>query len=167
MADNTNSIEMTQEEYEELLDELAYLEGVKAEEIKVSLQEARSFGDLSENAEFDAAREEQGKNAARIAEIRAQLGRAKIVEKKTDRPTEVSINTTAVLLDERGNQTSFTIVGSTKTNSLEHKISGDSPLGKALIGSRQGDEIEYSTPSGKVRRLTVVSIEPVEAKTKG
>lgn len=162
MADinTTKVIEITAANRQELLDELERRTGEIDAEIVASLQEARSFGDLAENAEFDAAREEQAKNAARINEIRKILATAKVVEDapKKGRKLTVSINTTAELEDESGKTVSFTIVGTTNTNSLEHKISSESPLGEALIGHKKGDEIEYVTPSGRVKRYKIKGI---------
>lgn len=157
---NNKEIEITAADRQALIDELDYLTGEKAAEIKASLQEARSFGDFSENAELDAAKEEKDKTDARITEIRKILATAKVVEDvpKKSRKLTVSINTTAELEDEKGNTVSFTIVGTTNTNSLEHKISSESPLGEALIGHKKGDEIEYVTPSGKVKRYKVKGI---------
>ncbi|MGL5173620.1 MAG: transcription elongation factor GreA [Olsenella sp.] len=157
--DNSKEIILTPEGKQKLLDELAFREGEKSEEIKAALQEARGFGDLSENAEFDAAKEEQSQNASRITEIRQILSVAKVVEDNgKKRSLKVSIGTTVELDDESGKKTKFTIVGTTETDSLNRKISNESPAGAALIGHKKGDEIEFVTPSGKTKKYTITAI---------
>ena len=157
--DNSKEIILTPEGKQKLLDELAFREGEKSEEIKAALQEARGFGDLSENAEFDAAKEEQSQNASRITEIRQILSVAKVVEDNgKKRSLKVSIGTTVELDDESGKKTKFTIVGTTETDSLNRQISNESPAGAALIGHKKGDEIEFVTPSGKTKKYTITAI---------
>ncbi|MBE6480307.1 MAG: transcription elongation factor GreA [Olsenella sp.] len=153
-----NEIILTPEGRQKLVDELAYREGELNAEIIERLQEARGFGDLSENAEYDAAKEEQSQNAARIAEIRTILSTATVSADAGKRKNVVSIGSTVEVEDEKGKTQSFTIVGTTETNSLEHKISNESPMGAALIGSKKGDKVEYVTPSGKKRSFTVVKV---------
>lgn len=160
----TKDIILTPEGRDELIRELAEREGVKNDEIIESLKEARSFGDLSENAEYDAAREEQSKNAARINEIRHILAVAKIVDAvEMERASEqgalpVSIGTTVTVEDERGKSTAFTIVGTTETDSLNRRISNESPAGAAMIGHVVGDRVSFTTPTGKVREYTITAI---------
>ena len=156
--DNIKEIHLTPEGRQKLIDELAYREGEKDAEIIERIQEARGFGDLSENAEYDAAKEEQAKNAARIAEIRQILSVAKVVDNSKSRSVKISIGCTVDLEDDKGKRTSFTIVGTTETNSLEHKISNESPAGAALIGRKKGDAVEFVTPSGKTKTYTIVGI---------
>lgn len=156
--DNSKRIELTAEGRERLVEELAYREGEKHDEIVERIKEARGFGDLSENSEYDAAKEEEARNAARVNEIRQILTMATVVEAGPAHDLTVSIGTTVELEDERGKKSTFTIVGTTETNSLEHKISNESPVGAALVGHREGDEIEVVAPSGRTRRYTVTSI---------
>lgn len=156
--DSMKKIELTAEGREKLVEELAYREGEKHDEIVERIKEARGFGDLSENSEYDAAKEEEARNAARVSEIRQILSVATVVEAGPSHDLTVSIGTTVELKDERGTESTFTIVGTTETNSLEHKISNESPVGAALVGHREGDEIEVVAPSGKVRKYTVTSI---------
>ncbi|OUO33198.1 transcription elongation factor GreA [Olsenella sp. An293] len=155
--DNTKKIELTPEGRQRLVDELAYREGEKHDEIVERIKEARGFGDLSENSEYDAAKEEEARNASRINEIRQILSIATVVEAGSGELT-VSIGTTVELEDEKGAKTSFTIVGTTETNSLEHKISNESPVGAALVGHREGDKIEVMAPSGRSRSYTITAI---------
>ena len=155
--DNTKKIELTPEGRQRLVDELAYREGEKHDEIVERIKEARGFGDLSENSEYDAAKEEEARNASRINEIRQILSIATVVEAGSGELT-VSIGTTVELEDEKGTKTSVTIVGTTETNSLEHKISNESPVGAALVGHREGDKIEVVAPSGRSRSYTITAI---------
>ncbi len=155
---DTKEIILTPEGHKRLVEELAYREGEKHDEIVEAIREARAQGDLSENAEYDAAKEEQAKNEARIAELRANLANAKIVDRGFEGTLTVSIGATATLEDESGKQQDFTIVGTTETNSLQHKISNESPLGSVLIGHVVGDSVSYTTPTGKVRMYKVVNI---------
>ena len=155
--DSTKKIELTAEGRQRLVDELAYREGEKHDEIVERIKEARGFGDLSENSEYDAAKEEEARNASRINEIRQILSIATVVEAGSGELT-VSIGTTVELEDEKGAKTSFTIVGTTETNSLEHKISNESPVGAALVGHKEGDKIEVVAPSGRSRSYTITAI---------
>ncbi len=147
---------LTAEGREELERELAEREGTKADEIREALKEARGFGDLSENAEYDAAKDEQARNEARINEIRQILAVAKVVD--AGDALSVSIGTTVELQDKRGKKTSFTIVGTTETDSLNHRISNESPAGSVLIGHVVGDTVSFTTPTGKVREYTITNI---------
>ena len=156
--DNSKEITLTAEGRQKLVDELAYREGELRDEIVERLKEARSFGDLSENSEYDAAKEEQSQNESKIADIRQTLSVARVVEDAQHGGIRVSIGTTVELEDERGKKTKFTIVGTTETNSLEHKISNESPAGQALIGCGKGDQVEFTTPAGKTKSYTIVSI---------
>ena len=156
--DNSKEITLTAEGRQKLVDELAYREGELRDEIVERLKEARSFGDLSENSEYDAAKEEQSQNESKLAEIRQTLSVARVVEDAQHGGIRVSIGTTVELEDERGKKTKFTIVGTTETNSLEHKISNESPAGQALIGCGKGDQVEFTTPAGKTKSYTIVSI---------
>ena len=155
--DNTKKIELTPEGRQRLVDELAYREGEKHDEIVERIKEARGFGDLSENSEYDAAKEEEARNASRVNEIRQILSIATVVEAGSGELT-VSIGTTVELEDEKGTKSSFTIVGTTETNSLEHKISNESPVGAALVGHKEGDKIEVVAPSGRSRSYTITAI---------
>ena len=155
--DNAKKIELTAEGRQKLVDELAYREGEKHDEIVERIKEARGFGDLSENSEYDAAKEEQSKNESRINEIRQILSMATVVEDQGHALT-VSIGTTVELEDEKGKRSTFSIVGTTETNSLEHRISVESPVGKALVRHEKGDKIEVVAPSGKTRKYTITGI---------
>ena len=154
--DNSKEITLTAEGRQKLVDELAYREGELRDEIVERLKEARSFGDLSENSEYDAAKDKQAQNAARIAEIQAILANAQVAATTGD--LTVSIGSTVSLIDPNGEVMEVTLVGTTETNSLEHKISNESPAGQALIGCGKGDQVEFTTPAGKTKSYTIVSI---------
>ena len=156
--DNAKKIELTAEGRQKLVDELAYREGEKHDEIVERIKEARGFGDLSENSEYDAAKEEQAKNAARIAEIQSILANARDAG-DTDHNLMVSIGCTVSLVDGDGVATDVTLVGTTETNSLEHKISNESPVGAALLGHKKGDDIETTGPTGRVIKMSILKIE--------
>ena len=152
-----NEIILTPEGRKQLADELAWREGEGGAEIVARIQEAREFGDLSENAEYDAAKEEQSKNASRIAELRHILSNATISESAIGIGAIVSVGTT-VEVEVSGKKQSYTIVGTTETDSLQHKISNESPMGAALIGATEGETVEYATPNGKKRSVKVLII---------
>ena len=153
---DASEIVLTAEGRQKLVEELEWREGEKNKEIIEHIKEARAFGDLSENAEYDAAKEEQSKNAARIAEIQAILANAQ--EAGDGAGLSVSIGSTVMLVDAEGEASDFTIVGTTETNSLEHKISNESPVGRAIIGHSEGETVEVTTPSGKTRVYTIAKI---------
>ncbi len=153
---DASQIVLTAEGRQKLVEELAWREGDYAKEIVEDIKEARAFGDLSENSEYDAAKEKQAQNAARIAEIQAILANAQIAASTGD--LTVSIGSTVTLVDPNGELIEVTLVGTTETNSLEHKISNESPVGHAIIGHGEGDSVEVVTPSGKTRVYTIAKI---------
>ena len=152
-----SEIVLTAEGRKKLMDELAWREGDLSKEIVERIRTARDFGDLSENSEYDDAKEEQAKNAARIAEIQAILANAKDAD-ELDHNLIVSIGCTVALVDGDGVATEVTLVGTTETNSLEHKISNESPIGRAIIGRAEGETVEVVTPAGKTRVYTITKI---------
>ena len=153
---DASQIVLTAEGRQKLVEELAWREGDYAKEIVEDIKEARAFGDLSENSEYDAAKYKQAQNAARIAEIQAILANAQIAASTGD--LTVSIGSTVTLVDPNGELMDVTLVGTTETNSLEHKISNESPVGHAIIGHGEGDSVEVVTPSGKTRIYTIAKI---------
>lgn len=153
---DASQIVLTAEGRQKLVEELAWREGDYAKEIVEDIKEARAFGDLSENSEYDAAKDKQAQNAARIAEIQAILANAQIAASTGE--LTVSIGSTVTLVDPNGELMDVTLVGTTETNSLEHKISNESPVGHAIIGHGEGDSVEVVTPSGKTRIYTIAKI---------
>ncbi len=148
---------LTPEGRQKLVDELEWREGEKNNEIIEAIKEARAQGDLSENAEYDAAKEDQAKNASRINEIRQILATARVVESESGN-LSVSLGCTVEFENEKGVKSAYTIVGTTETDSLNNRISNDSPVGAAAIGHVVGDVITYNTPNGKERKLTITNI---------
>lgn len=153
---DASQIVLTAEGRQKLVEELAWREGDYAKEIVEDIKEARAFGDLSENSEYDAAKDKQAQNAARIAEIQAILANAQVAATTGD--LTVSIGSTVSLIDPNGELIEVTLVGTTETNSLEHKISNESPVGHAIIGHGEGDSVEVVTPSGETRVYTIAKI---------
>lgn len=154
---DTTEYVLTSEQYEKTEQELAELSGSRREEIKQQLIEARGFGDLSENAEYDAAREAQARNESRIKELEQILATARVVDAID--ATSVSIGSIVEIEDERGKRRKFRIVGTTQTNSLAGDISNESPAGMAMMGHVAGDRVSFATPSGKVREYLITGIE--------
>ncbi|MDE6686331.1 MAG: transcription elongation factor GreA, partial [Lachnospiraceae bacterium] len=140
---------LTREGLKKYEEELQYLKSVKMKEISQKIKEAKEQGDLSENAEYDAAKDEQGKVDARIKELEKLLKNAEVVDiEQTDgKIAKVSFGCTVKLLDkELKEEMEYTIKGSSEADSLNGSISNESPLGKALIGAKKGDTIEVEAP---------------------
>ena len=153
---DASQIVLTAEGRQKLVEELAWREGDYAKEIVEDIKEARAFGDLSENSEYDAAKDKQAQNAARIAEIQAILANAQVAATTGD--LTVSIGSTVSLIDPNGEDMEVTLVGTTETTSHEHKNTNESPVGHAIIGHGEGDSVEVVTPSGKTRVYTIAKI---------
>ena len=142
----------TQQGYQELVDELHRLKHEKREEIKNAIATARGFGDLSENAEYDEARNEQAKNETRIKELEELLENAVILDESSIDTSVVSLGSTVKLFHEGlGMEMVYDLVGSNESNPAEGKISDQSPIGEALIGKREGDSVQVEVPNGTVR----------------
>jgi transcription elongation factor GreA len=142
---------MSEERLEELKEELQYLQTVREKEVAELIKEARSFGDLSENSEYDEAKTEQGKLYSRIAEIKTLIENAEIIKaaEETDR---VSIGSRVTVLDlEFGAKETYHLVGSQEADPALSKISDDSPLGRGLIGGKKGQTVVIEAPAGSLR----------------
>lgn len=147
MAEKKNL--MTYEGLKKLEDELQNLKVVKRKEVAQKIKEAREQGDLSENAEYDAAKDEQRDIEARIEEIEKILKNAEVADDDVSKNGAINIGSTVLVRDcEFDEEIEFKLVGSTEAKSLENKISNESPLGKALIGKQEGDSITVETPAG-------------------
>ena len=132
----------TQAGYDALLKELNYLETVKKEENKKEISTARAFGDLSENSEYDAAKQEQAVIAARIMELKDLINNAEIVDESEIDESKISIGSIVVLYSvERGCELTYHIVGSFEADPKNGKISDSSPIGAALLGAHEGEEV--------------------------
>lgn len=155
---NENRFKMSAERLEELKNELVYLQTVREKEVADQIREARSFGDLSENSEYDEAKTEQGKLYSKIAEIKNLIENAEIVE-KTESNDQVGIGSIVTVKDiEFGDVETYQIVGSQEANPMEGKISDDSPFGKSLYGRRQGEVVDVEAPAGLLK-FEIIKIE--------
>ena len=133
----------------ELEKELNYLKTTREREIAAMIAEARSYGDLSENSEYDAAKNEQAKLYGRIAEIEDVLSHAVIIEDENQASGRVGLGCTVVVKDvETGEEETYRITGSQEANPMEGKVSDDSPLGRAMVGKAIGDRFMVVAPSG-------------------
>ena len=141
----------TQQGYQELVDELHRLKHEKREEIKNAIATARGFGDLSENAEYDEARNEQAKVEARILELDALIENAEIIDESTMDVRSISLGSIVRLYDEDyDEEITYSIVGSNQADPLEQKISDQSPIGRALMGKKAGDKVTVTAPAGEL-----------------
>lgn len=132
----------TPQGFKALQDELDYLVTVKVEENKKEISTARSFGDLSENSEYDEAKAEQGKIHARIAELREMIAHAKVIDESQIDESKVSVGSIVTVFNKTRNiEVTYSIVGSYETDPKNGKISDSSPIGTALIGAVAGDEV--------------------------
>ena len=132
----------TPQGFKALQDELDDILNVKIEENKKEISKARAYGDLSENSEYDAAKEEQGKIHARISELREMIANAKVIDESQIDESKISVGSIVVLYNvERAKEFTYHIVGSYETDPLNGKISDDSPIGRALLGASEGDEV--------------------------
>lgn len=139
---------LTEDGLEELKTELEYLKTERRPQVITALKEARALGDLSENAEYDAARTEQAEVEGKIAEIEAMLENAEII--KDVSTNKVSIGTTVTLKYIEDDETdTYTIVGSKEADPFENKISNESPIAKAIIGAKKGQIVMVDSPNGK------------------
>ena len=160
-SSNSNRYKMSQERLEELKKELNYMETVREKEVSEQIKEARSFGDLSENSEYDEAKTEQGKLYSRIAEYKDLIEHAEIVDNVDHNLPKDAVTLGSIVmvkdLDEDF-EDKYEIVGSQEANPREGRISDDSPVGKGLIGHRAGDTVTIAAPAGEIR-LEVLSVE--------
>ena len=133
----------------ELEKELNYLKTTREREIAAMIAEARSYGDLSENSEYDAAKNEQAKLYGRIAEIEDILSHAVIIEDENEASGLVGLGCQVTVEDlESGEQTTYRITGSQEANPMEYKLSDDSPFGRAAVGKSEGDVFMVNAPAG-------------------
>ena len=143
---------MSQARYDELKKELDYSKTTRADEIAELIKEARGFGDLSENSEYDEAKNEQGKLYSRIAELEEILLRAVIVDESEIDSDKISIGclVTVTNLDNGKQLPEYRIVGTQEADVMARAVSEDSPFGKALMGAKVGDEVNVEAPKGVI-----------------
>jgi len=147
---------ISEEGLEKLKQELHELKTVKRQDIAARLEHAKSLGDLSENAEYQEAKEEQSLMETKIAELEEMVRSAVLIE-KSHRTDEVTIGSTVKVASSRGEE-SYTIVGSEEANPLGGKISNESPLGKSFLGRKVGESVEVKTPGG-IAEYKIVGIQ--------
>jgi len=135
--------------------ELNYLKTTREREIAAMIAEARSYGDLSENSEYDAAKNEQAKLYGRIAEIEDVLSHAVIIEDENEASGRVGLGCTVTVENENGQQFTYRITGSQEANPMEMKLSDDSPFGRAIVGKAVGDSFTVNAPSGSYRMKVI------------
>lgn len=150
-----SSLILTAEGYIQLEEELNELKTVRRPEIIKALQDARAQGDLSENADYDAARSDQAQIEARIKELEYRLEHSEIASGKTK--GKVVVGSTVVVRDEDGDEDEYKLVGSIEADSFNGKISNESPLGKALIGHKENDVVTVVSPNGEYN-ITIVKV---------
>lgn len=149
---------MTQAGKEKLEKELEHLKTVKRKEVVERIKVARSFGDLSENSEYDSAKEEQAFVEGRITTLENIIRNAKIIEENGEAEDIVTLGRSVTFIElPNGDEETYTIVGSTEADPFEGKISNDSPIAKSLMGKTVGDEVNVQTPGGEMN-VRIVSV---------
>ena len=137
--------------------ELNYLKTTREREIAAMIAEARSYGDLSENSEYDAAKNEQAKLYGRIAEIEDILSHAVIIEDENEANGRVGLGCTVVVENEKGERIQYRITGSQEADPMQFKLSDDSPFGRAIVGKSEGDKFIVNAPAGAYE-MKVISV---------
>ena len=158
---DSSRFKMGQERLDALKDELYYLETVREKEVAEQIKEARSFGDLSENSEYDEAKTEQGKLYSKIAELKVLIENAEIVSNNDENVPKdtVTLGSIVRVRDvEDGFEENYEIVGSQEANPREGRISDDSPVGRGLKGHKAGDTVTISAPAGELK-FQIISVE--------
>jgi transcription elongation factor GreA len=151
---------LTPEGLEKLKDELELLSTERRREVAARIKEAREFGDISENSEYDDAKNEQAMLEAKIAQLQERLRMATVID-STELSTEVvQVGSVVHVKDEKtGKSVKYTIVGSAEAKPEEHKLSNESPVGRALLGHRRGDAVAVQVPRGPARKLKITKID--------
>ena len=151
-------IALTAEGQIKLEDELKHLETVRRREIGERIKEAKEFGDISENSEYDDAKNEQSWVESRILEVTQILASATIIDAPKTNPTKVTLGSKVELQTAAGVKRTYQVVGSAEADPSADKISNESPVGAAILGHKKGDTVKVTTPSGKVLEYTVLAI---------
>jgi transcription elongation factor GreA len=151
---------LTPEGLEKLKQEIVHLQTEKRREVAERIKEAREFGDISENSEYDDAKNEQAMLESRIATLEDKLRSASVIEKSQLGSDVVRVGSTVTVTDpQKGRTLTYSIVGSTEADPKENKLSNESPVGKALLGHKLGDTVSVSLPNGSVRELEISKID--------
>ncbi len=147
----SNELRVTNEGLQKLQDELKYLKEVKRQEVVAAIALALSYGDLSENSEYNEAKAEQGKVESRIHELEEILKTVIVIDEQDIQTDVVNIGAIVTVFNKTaGREIEYTIVGATEANPLKGKISDRSPIGKAIMGKKTGDTVEVETPAGVI-----------------
>jgi transcription elongation factor GreA len=150
---------LTKEGYKKLTEEIEYLSNDRRRQVAERIKVAREFGDISENAEYDDAKNEQAMLEARIAKLTEQLTAARVIEKREIAKDVVSVGAHVRLRDVEAKETvEYHIVGSAEANPAEQKLSNESPVGKAIIGKKKGETVEVVTPRGAKLKYKILEI---------
>ncbi len=142
---------LTPEGLRKLEEELDFLKSVKRKEIAERIKQAKEFGDLMENSEYEDAKNEQAFTEGRILMLEAMLRNAKVINNHDVRSDVVTVGSTVRLVDETGEELSYTIVGSAEADPARDRISNESPVGRALLGKRKGQTVTVEVPAGTIR----------------
>jgi transcription elongation factor GreA len=138
--------------------ELEHMSTTRRREVAARIKEAREFGDITENAEYDDAKNEQAMLEARIAQLEEKLRSATVINSSDLGTDVVRVGSVVHVVDGNGKKTTYTIVGSAEAKPDEMRLSNESPVGKALVGHKRGEEVSFATPKGE-RRLKITKIE--------
>jgi transcription elongation factor GreA len=150
---------LTKEGYKKLQEEIEFLSNDRRRQVAERIKVAREYGDISENAEYDDAKNEQAMLEARIAKLAEQLAAARVIEKKEIAKDVVSVGAHVRLRDVEAKETvEYHIVGSAEANPAEQKLSNESPVGKAIIGKKKGETVEVVTPRGAKLKYKILEI---------
>jgi len=159
MTDRNQEL-LTREGFEKLQEEFRYLTEVRRREVADRIRQAREFGDISENAEYDDAKNEQYLLERRISEIQRRLRNAKVVDPGSTEAGAVDLGTRVTLkVVGKDEERTFQIVGSAEADPTEHKLSNESPIGQALIGHKRNDVVTVETPRGPKKKLKITKID--------
>jgi transcription elongation factor GreA len=151
---------LTQEGLDKLKEELEFLANDKRREVAERIKEAREFGDIAENAEYDDAKNEQAMLEQRIAQLEDKLRAAQVIDAKDVTTDVVGVGTVVHVKDQKtGKSQQFTIVGSAEANPAEMKLSNESPVGRALMGHKRNDIVSVPVPKGPARKLKITKID--------
>ena len=150
--DSNKAIKYTKEGYQALIDELTYLKGEKTEEVKRNLAQARSYGDLSENSEYDEAKNEQAHVAERIATLEELISNAVIIDESEIKEDIINLGSTVTVYDyDMEEEVEYSIVGTNEVDPMLGKISDRSPIGSAMMGKGVGEEFTVNSPAGELK----------------
>jgi transcription elongation factor GreA len=151
---------ITPEGLEKLKDELETLETDKRREVAERIKEAREFGDIAENAEYDDAKNEQAMLEQRISQLQDRLRRSRVIDEKHVDTEQVAVGAVVHVKDQKsGKSQKFKLVGAAEADPAEHKLSNESPIGKALLGAKKNEVVTVETPRGPKKKLKVTKIE--------